>query len=227
MNTMPVNSNNNVSMQGNWWRKFKDCVGQKTIDTFKEHTFKDSARLREVRDERNDIMSSPMWNRGIMGATALVTQPVIDNYNHRVDEETRVVSRNRTIAKILAGTTVGMFVVRGPIYKAIESITNIKGTSKYAKLFLPKKFLNEIAKNETFLKNHRSALAMFIALLAMCGTNFLLDAPLTIFLTNLFNEKSGIKPPKEDDEKKALCVDINQTNAKEVDIAKQGEVKYA
>lgn len=206
MNILPVNSDNNISMQGSWWRKIKDQVGQKTLDAFKEHTAKDSARLREIWKERNDWMSSPFWNRGIMGATAIVTQPVIDNYNHRVDEETRKVSRNRTIAKILAGTTVGMFVVRGPIYKAIEAMTDINGTSKYSKALLPKRFLNEIANNEAFLKNHRSTLAMFIALGAMCVTNFLLDAPLTIFLTNLFNEKSGIKP--ESDENKAKTIDI-------------------
>ena len=71
MNIVPANnSNNNVSMQGNWWRKLKDRVGQKTLDMFSERTVKDSARLREIWKERNDWISSPMWNRGIMGATA-------------------------------------------------------------------------------------------------------------------------------------------------------------
>lgn len=190
MNIVPVNSNNNVSMQGNWWRSLKDKIGQKTIDMFTEHTAKDSARLRDLRNKRNNLYSNPMWNRGIMGATALVTQPPIDYYNHRVDEETRTVSRNRTISKIVAGTLVGMFVVRGPIYKAIEDMTNIKGNSKYSKKFLPKKFLSEISKNEAFLKNHRSTIAMLIALVAMSFTNILLDAPLTIFFTNLLNDSS-------------------------------------
>lgn len=208
MNIVPANNNNNVSMQGNWWKNLKNRVGQKTIDMFSEHTAKDSARLREVRNKRNDWISSPMWNRGIMGATALVTQPVIDNYNHRVDEETRTVSRNRTISKIIAGTLVGMFVVRGPIYKAIQAMTNLKGNSKYSKALLPKKYLNEIAKNDAFLKNYRSTLAMVIALGAMCFTNFLLDAPLTIFFTNLLNNKSGIK--KENDEEKAIVQSFSQ-----------------
>lgn len=179
-------------MQGNWWRSLKDKAGQMTINLFREHTAKDSARLREVRNKQNDWMSNPMWNRGIMGATALVTQPAIDYYNHRVDEETRTVSRNRTISKIVAGTLVGMFVVRGPIYKAIESMTNLKGTSKHSKTLLPIKFLNEISKNEAFLKNYRSTLAMLIALLAMSVTNIVLDAPLTIFFTNLLNDKSNV-----------------------------------
>lgn len=190
MNIVPVNSNNNVSMQGNWWRSLKDKIGQKTIDMFSEHTAKDSARLRHLRNKSNDFMSNPMWNRGIMGATALVTQPAIDYYNHRVDEETRTVSRNRTISKIVAGTLVGMFVVRGPIYKVIESMTNIKGNSKYSKKFLPKKFLKELSSNEAFLKNYRSTIAMLIALVAMSVTNILLDAPLTIFFTNLLNDRS-------------------------------------
>lgn len=192
MNITPVNSNNNVSMQGNWWRSLKDKVGQKTLDLFSEHTAKDSARLRDLRNKRNDLYSNPMWNRGIMGVTALLTQPAIDYYNHRVDEETRTVSRNRTIAKIVAGTLVGMFVVRGPIYKAIESMTNLKGTSKYSKAMLPKKFLSEMTKNGAFLKNHRSTVAMLIALAAMSVTNILLDAPLTIFFTNLLNDKSKL-----------------------------------
>ena len=115
-----------------------------------------------------------------------------------------------------------MFVVRGPIYKAIQAMTNLKGTSKYSKALLPKSFINEIAKNEEFLKNYRSTLAMLIALVAMCVTNFVLDAPLTIFLTNLFNEKSGIKPNK--DENTALCVDMNKSKSADKD---ERRVMYA
>ena len=197
MNITPVNSNNNVSMQGNWWRSLKDKAGQMTINLFREHTAKDSARLREVRNKQNDWMSNPMWNRGIMGATALVTQPAIDYYNHRVDEETRTVSRNRTISKIVAGTLVGMFVVRGPVYKLVEKMTNPIGKSKYSKALIPQKYIEELAKNETYLKNHRATLAMAIALAAMCVTNFVLDAPLTIFFTNFLNEKSGVSKKTE------------------------------
>jgi hypothetical protein len=128
-----------------------------------------------------------------MGATALLTQPTIDYYNHRVDDETRTVSRNRTVAKIVAGTLVGMFVVRGPVYKLVEKMTNVKGTGKWSKALIPNEILQEISGNETYLKNYRSTLSMVIALVAMSITNFVLDAPLTIFFTNLLNEKSGIK----------------------------------
>ena len=50
-----------------------------------------------------------------------------------------------------------------------------------------------INDNPKFLKNYRSALAMAIALLAMCVTNFVLDAPLTAILTNYLNEKTEEK----------------------------------
>ena len=130
---------------------------------------------------------------GMKIPSALLTQPAIDASNHKVDKETRRVSVNRTIAKIIAGTGVGMFVVRGPIYKGILSMTNIKGNSKFSKALLPKKYLKELNDNPKFLKNYRSALAMAIALLAMCVTNFVLDAPLTAMLTNYLNEKTEEK----------------------------------
>ena len=72
-------------------------------------------------------------------------------------------------------------------------MTNMNGNSKLSKALLPKKFLNEIAQNPKFLKNYRSALAMSIALGAMCFTNFAFDAPLTAFLTNYLNEKTEVK----------------------------------
>ncbi len=189
MNIQP--KQNNIAMQGKWWQKLQDRIIQKAVDAVPLHTAKDSARRIEKRNNFDNWVSKPHINRGVLGVTALVTQPPIDYYNHRVDEETRKVARNRTIAKILAGTTVGMFVVRGPIYTAIENMTNIKGKSKFSKALLPKRFLTELANNEKFLKNYRSALAMGLALAAMCVTNFVLDAPFTIFLTNLFNDKTN------------------------------------
>ena len=63
-------------------------------------------------------------------------------------------------------------------------------------LLLPKGSLTDIAGNEKFLKNYRSALAMALALAAMCVTNFVLDAPLTILITNWLNQKG--KEAKKD-----------------------------
>ena len=202
MNITPVNSNN-VSMQGsnknpNWLKRQIRRVGQKILDMSPTHTSKDDRGSIEKWDKTTNWVSHPMWNRGIMGATAILTQPTIDYYNHRVDDETRTVSRNRTIAKIIAGTLVGMFVVRGPVYKAVEKMTDITGKNKYSKLLLPKAFIQRLMKNNRELTNYRATLAMLMALIAMSVTNFVLDAPLTIMLTNIFNEKSGVGKKKTD-----------------------------
>ncbi len=196
MNIYPID--NNVSMQGksknpNWFIKQYRRAGQWFLDKSPSHTAKESKKSIENWDKTTRWVSDPMWNRGILGATALLSQPAIDYYNHRVDDETRTVSRNRTIAKIVAGTLVGMFVVRGPVYKLVEKMTNIKGTDKYSKLLLPQKYLEQLKNKPHKLNNYRATLAMALALGAMVFTNFLLDAPLTIIFTNLLNEKSGLK----------------------------------
>ena len=201
MNITPVNSYN-VSMQGNnknpnWFKRQIRRVGQVFLDMSPNHTSKDNRETIKHWDNTAKWISNPMWNRGIMGATALLTQPSIDYYNHRVDDETRTVSRNRTIAKIIAGTLVGMFVVRGPVYKAVEKMTDTVGKKKYSQALLPKKFIQELKKNKDALTNYRATIAMFLALLAMCVTNFVLDAPLTIMLTNILNKKSGLGKEKE------------------------------
>ena len=196
MNITPVNSND-ISMQGNnknpnWIKRQIRRIGQKILDVSPSHTSKDDRETIKRWERTKDWVSHPMWNRGIMGATALLTQPTIDYYNHRVDDETRTVSRNRTIAKIIAGTLVGMFVVRGPVYKAVEKMTDIAGKNKYSQWLLPKKFIQQLKNNKPELTNYRATLAMLLALFAMSITNFVLDAPLTIILTNIFNEKSGV-----------------------------------
>ena len=195
MNIYPVD--NNISMHGkgknpSWIRKQIRRVEQKILDMLPNSTSKESKESVNKWDKASHWIGDPMWNRGIMGATALATQPAIDYYNHRVDEETRTVSRNRTISKIVAGTLVGMFVVRGPIYKMVEKMTDVNGSAKYSKSLLPKIYLERLAQNPNALKNYRSSIAMALALGAMCFTNFLLDAPLTIFFTNMLNKKSGI-----------------------------------
>ena len=126
-----------------------------------------------------------------MGATALITQPTIDYYNGRVDEDTRVVSRNRTIAKILAGTLVGMFIVRGPLHKFAQGCTNLNGKTKLSQLLLPKDYINDMKKNPKLLANYRTALAMMMVLVANLFTNFLIDAPLTTKIANKLNKMSG------------------------------------
>lgn len=194
MNIQPIQYNS-VSMQGKKdgsWNRLKRRVAQKILDTLPSHTQKESARKREEWNKFDNWISKPAQNRAIMGLTAIITQPAIDYNNHKVDKETRTVSRNRTIAKIIAGTCVGI-LVRGSAYEAVTNMTNIEGKTKTAKALLPKRFLGEIAKNEKFLKNYRSALSSGLAILAMCVTNFVLDAPLTVFLTNKLNDKKEAK----------------------------------
>ena len=195
MNIQPIQYNS-VSMQGKKpdkaWDKFKRRMAQKVIDVLPSHTQKETPRKLEEWNKFDNWVSKPAQNRAIMGATAIITQPAIDYNNHKVDKETRRVARNRTIAKIIVGTCVGI-MVRGSAYKAVTNMTNIAGKTKFSKALLPKKFLTEIANNEKFLKNYRSALSSSLAILAMCVTNFVLDAPLTVLLTNKLNAKKGDK----------------------------------
>ncbi|MBR6126333.1 hypothetical protein IKQ21_01470 [bacterium] len=196
MNIQPIQVYN-VSMQGvpnppkggsNFLRK----IGQKILNIFPEKTFKESNGRVEKFKKYDNFISKPAENRIIMGATALLTQPAIDYYNHRVDDETRTVSRNRTIAKILAGTAVGV-IVRDLCFRLTDKMTDINGKGKYAKKLLPQEYLPELTKYAERLKNHKSAVATIIALLAMSVTNIFIDAPLTAYLTNKFNSASGRK----------------------------------
>ncbi len=169
------------------WEKFREKIGQKLLDAVPEKTLGDGS---SKTDKLDILLSRPDVNRLIMGTTALLTQPAIDYYNHRVDEETRLVSRNRTIAKILAGTTVGI-IVRGFCYQAVDKMTNLSGTKKYSKWLVPEQWVKKFANNPKQLRTYKNALSTGIALCVMLFTNFLIDAPLTVFLTNRFNAKSA------------------------------------
>ena len=198
MNIDLVN-NNNISMHGktpnnpNWFKRQIRRVGQKLLDITPFHTSNESKKSVENWNKTSHWIGDPMWNRGILGATALLTQPAIDYYNHRVDDETRVVSRNRTISKIVAGTLVGMFVVRGPVYKLVEKMTDLEKSGKWSKKLLPKKYIDALKNDKDLLMNYRSATAMTLALIVMSITNFALDAPLTTLFTNYLNKRSSIK----------------------------------
>lgn len=180
---------NNVNMRGSeknssFWKRLK----QKALDAIPEATFKDSTKNMAKWKKYDEAASHPAKNRLIMGVTALATQPAIDYYNHKVDKETREVSRIRTIAKILAGTAVGI-AVRGSCYKLVTNMTQIKGNGRFSKALLPTKYLKELIEVKKFMDNYKSALSTSLAILAMSVTNFVIDAPLTVFLTNHFNEK--------------------------------------
>lgn len=133
--------------------------------------------------------SSPE-NRLILGASALMTQPFIDASNKKVDEETRKVSVARTIAKIIAGTLTGYFVRAGCI-KLIDSMTKLPTEIANAKTFSGKMrtlFTPDAAKSGILkdLTKYKNSLGTILALGVMVFTNFLIDAPLTKYLTNKF-----------------------------------------
>ena len=196
MNIQPIQYNN-ISMYGapkkpSGWKKLKDKAIQYVIDKFPEKTFSDTADEIKKRQDIEKFISRPAQNRAIVGAAALITQPAIDSCNPNVDKETRVVSRNRTIAKIIAGTTVGM-VVRGAAYKLVDSMTKLDGKRKWSQKLLPKDYLPEMKKVMKFFETYKSGVATVVALFAMLITNFAIDAPLTTYLTNKFNAKSAKK----------------------------------
>ncbi len=194
--------NYNVSMQGKPPKpikpgdkpldKFRKKIEQKIINLLPEKTFNDGKDKLDKCDKYGKIMSRPDSNRLIMGIPAIVIQPVIDYYNHRVDKETRVVSRNRILAKGVACTSVGV-LVRGTVYQVLNKLTDVNGTKKSSTALLPKKYIDIFKNNPKKLTNYKSALSTIIALMVMTFTNFALDAPLTTYFTNRLNEKSAKK----------------------------------
>ncbi len=129
--------------------------------------------------------------RAILGATAILIQPFIDRKNKYVDDETRKVSVAKTCAKILVGTTTGIAMRYGFI-KGVSALS--KPLNEIPKNISPfKKNLMSILTpenlepgNKEALKQYRYTMGTLSALLAMVFTNFLIDAPLTKFLTNKF-----------------------------------------
>lgn len=144
-------------------------------------------------------IARPDVGRAILGATALCTQPFIDFYNRRVDEETAGVSTCRTIAKIIACSGVGI-AVRWSSLKLVNLFTNLSKTApKWKKWLLPSEKIQQIlsAKNVDWIKNHRSTIGSIVALGAMLATNVLLDVPLTNYLSNkLLAKRDNIKAQK-------------------------------
>ena len=194
MYILPVTNNSyspNFSGKANPKNIFNRAL-EKIMDVLPNAELKDDSSKREIKRKIDETLSKPAQNRLIMGLTALLTQPWIDYFNHRVDEDTRKVARNRTIAKIIAGTTVGM-IVRGSCYKLVEKTTDIEAKGKNSKRLIPKKYMEEFLHDAHKLKNYRNALSTIVAIIAMCFTNFLIDAPVTRYLTNKFNAKTEAK----------------------------------
>lgn len=114
--------------------------------------------------------------RLILGATAIVMQPAIDAHNKSVDEKTRKVSVARTIGKVIAGTLTGFLIRKGCI-KAMD-----------LKMFKPS---NAAKVSKDAYDQYKNAMGTIVALVVMSFTNFIIDAPLTKFITNLLIEDDG------------------------------------
>ena len=133
------------------------------------------------------------FNRFVIGAFAFVTQPWIDLFNKDVDEETRKASCLRTMAKIIVGTTTGIFTRMGCIslmkhFTMTDQELAGKPRKFYHDWLVPsEKYVSkeQFAQAKTLLKNHRNTIGTMVAIGVMMAT----DPPLTKLMTNFFNKK--------------------------------------
>lgn len=175
---LKVNNTNTSLYQGvfNSYRNLRS----KALDLLPNAEYSRDNVINGIKKTGEKISSAEQ--RLILGASALMSQPFIDAHNKNVDEETRKVSVARTIAKIIAGTTTGYLIRKGCI-KGIEAFSKIpaEGISKAKTVFTPEGIKDNTT--EEFLQ-YRNAIGTVLALVVMMFTNFMIDAPLTKFLTN-------------------------------------------
>lgn len=175
-----------------WINKLIDSL----VDKLPEKTIKENGLLAKAFNACKNFTSP--HQRLILGATAIAIQPEIDKNNKDVDEQTREVSAARTAAKAIAGTVTGV-PIRALCIKAIEKVTDPKGTSKFSQSFIPNKLAGKAITPEAFekafrlVRSHRNSLGTCAALVVMLFTNFLLDVPITKYLTNVFVERNKAK----------------------------------
>lgn len=126
--------------------------------------------------------------RLILGATAIVSQPLIDLNNKNVDERTRKVSCAKTFAKIISGTAVG-FGVRYLCTKLATIYTNVKpnGLKATKHSFLAPSVMKNFTSDKRL--QYINAMGSLMGVAACLITNFAIDTPLTKYLTNVFSEK--------------------------------------
>lgn len=142
---------------------------------------------------------SNLEQRATIGIAAMVLQPTIDMLNKDVDKETRKVSANRSLAKGFIGTLTGI-IVRGGCMKLVErGLKTEKATNKLAEITAKDNTPEALEKAKDFIKNHdgakkyASVIGTIVALGVMIYTNFAVDAPLTNWLTDVLNKKTGVK----------------------------------
>ena len=162
---------------------------QRMLNMLPNSEYSNPSSIKNIKKVGEKISSAEQ--RLILGASALMSQPFIDAHNKNVDEKTRKVSVCRTIAKIIAGTFTGFFIRKGCI-NAIKAFSQVpaKGVPKYKSIFTPK---NTKDINSDAFMQYRNAMGTVVALVVMMITNFVIDAPLTKFLTNLLVKKQEDK----------------------------------
>lgn len=148
-------------------------------------------------DRISTSLNKPHVNRLLLGAFSAISQPFIDYFNPLVDDDTASVASLRTFSKVIVGTLVGIGV-RGGCFKLMSKLI------KNGKL-LPEK----VSMNNNQLTNYISIASTVAALVAMLGTNFLVDAPLTNKFTNFLLKLTKGKDEKSSD--KNVTPQIHQT----------------
>ena len=147
-------------------------------------------------------------NRLIIGVSALASQPFIDLYNKDVDEKTRKISCARTIAKTVAGMVTGV-TIRWGFIKVAQNFSHVgaigskigeKGKeitiTKLRKLFTP----SEAKANNYDYRHYQNTIGTGLAIVVLFFTNFLIDLPLTNYLTNILTKKM-VKEQKPEEAK--------------------------
>lgn len=177
--------------------RFSRNVKQTLFDAVPQHIFTSDKAIDFFVKVGKYV--TPAENRAILGATAICLQPAIDWLNPGVNEETRKISVCRTIAKIIAGTLTG-FAIRKALIKSVDAFSKLPGsldkvTGEPVKLTRLNTFFSPVTKvleNSDEYQNYKNGLGNVLALVVMMFTNFLIDAPLTRFLTNKFAKIGGV-----------------------------------
>ena len=178
---MRVNSSQNSQLS--FGASFYDKFFEKLPDA----TLKNPKKFSKL----GHAIASPHWNRLILGAATITTQPLYDYFNPRVNKDTAETSAIRTFSKAAVCTTVG-FTVRGLVYKLTEKYAHAT-KEEGSTLLTPKEILEETntIKRSNKLKLHKNTFSTIAALTVMLFTNFLIDAPLTVRLSNKLIELSN------------------------------------
>ena len=131
------------------------------------------------------------WQQRLaLGVSAMIIQPAIDMSNKNLDKETRETSAKRSLAKGFAGMFTGI-IFRGGCMKLVEVALNDENRiEKLARLTAKDKTTEAIEKAKDYIKNgggakqYAAVIGTIAALGIMAFTNFLIDAPLTNWITN-------------------------------------------